>query len=73
LILIPCGIIQTRIKPKLNSVKFYYRSLRDPAYLELLTQIARAQGLQQKFDKAHQTLDQKEPARLARLQELGTK
>ncbi|HXQ33064.1 MAG TPA: tetratricopeptide repeat protein, partial [Anaerolineales bacterium] len=30
----------------------------DPAYLELLTQIARAQGLQRKFDKAHQTLDQ---------------
>lgn len=32
----------------------------DPAYLELLTQIARSQGLQQKFDKAHQTLDQVE-------------
>src|SRR5215510_9933844 len=32
----------------------------DPAYLELLTQIARAQGLQHKFDKAHQTLDQVE-------------
>ena len=32
----------------------------DPAFLELLTQIARAQGLQQKFDKAHQTLDQVE-------------
>ena len=32
----------------------------DPAYLELLTQIARAQGLQRKFDKAHQTLDQVE-------------
>jgi len=32
----------------------------NPAYLELLTQIARAQGLQQKFDKAHQTLDQVE-------------
>lgn len=30
------------------------------AYLELLTQIARAQGLQQKFDRAHQTLDQVE-------------
>jgi tetratricopeptide (TPR) repeat protein len=30
----------------------------DPAFLELLTQIARAQGQQQKFDKAHQTLDQ---------------
>ena len=30
----------------------------NPIYLELLTQIARAQGLQRKFDKAHQTLDQ---------------
>src|SRR5215510_2412584 len=30
------------------------------AYLELLTQIARAQGLQQKFDRANQTLDQVE-------------
>jgi len=30
------------------------------AYLELLTQIARAQGLQQKYDRAHQTLDQVE-------------
>jgi tetratricopeptide (TPR) repeat protein len=32
----------------------------DPAYLELLTQIARAQGLQRKFDEAHHTLDQVE-------------
>jgi tetratricopeptide (TPR) repeat protein len=32
----------------------------DPAFLELLTQIARAQGLQHKFDQAHQTLDQVE-------------
>jgi tetratricopeptide (TPR) repeat protein len=32
----------------------------NPAYLELLTQIARSQGLQQKFDKAHQTLEQVE-------------
>src|SRR4030095_14285069 len=32
----------------------------NPAYLELLTQIARAQGLQQKFERAHQTLDQVE-------------
>jgi tetratricopeptide (TPR) repeat protein len=32
----------------------------NPAYLELLTQIARSQGLQKKFDKAHQTLDQVE-------------
>jgi tetratricopeptide (TPR) repeat protein len=30
----------------------------NPIYLELLTQIARAQGLQRKFDEAHQTLDQ---------------
>ncbi len=34
----------------------------DPAYLELLTQIARTQGLQRKFDEAHQTLDQVEKA-----------
>jgi tetratricopeptide (TPR) repeat protein len=32
----------------------------NPAYLELLTQIARAQGLEQKFERAHQTLDQVE-------------
>jgi tetratricopeptide (TPR) repeat protein len=32
----------------------------DPAFLELLTQIARAQGLQRKFEKAGQTLDQVE-------------
>src|ERR1051326_4454197 len=32
----------------------------NPPYLELLTQIARTQGLQQKFDRAHQTLDQVE-------------
>src|SRR5215510_10046715 len=32
----------------------------DPEFLELLTQIARAQGLQHKFDKAHHTLDQVE-------------
>lgn len=31
-----------------------------PAYLELLTQIARAQGLQHKFTEAHSTLDQVE-------------
>ena len=31
-----------------------------PAFLELLTQIARAQGLQRKFDHAHQTLNQVE-------------
>jgi tetratricopeptide (TPR) repeat protein len=32
----------------------------DPALLELLTQIARAQGLQRKFAHAHQTLDEVE-------------
>lgn len=32
----------------------------DPAFLELLTQIARAQGLQGKFDHAHRTLNQVE-------------
>jgi len=32
-------------------------SQEDPFSLELLTQIARAQGLQQKFDEAHKTLD----------------
>jgi tetratricopeptide (TPR) repeat protein len=32
----------------------------DPAFLELLTQIARAQGLQRKFDHTYQTLDQVE-------------
>ena len=32
----------------------------ESAYLELLTQIARTQGLQRKFDEAHQTLDQVE-------------
>lgn len=31
-----------------------------PARLELLTQIARAQGLQRKFEEAHQTLDEVE-------------
>lgn len=30
----------------------------EPAFLELLTQIARAQGLQRKFEQAHQTLNQ---------------
>jgi tetratricopeptide (TPR) repeat protein len=32
-------------------------SQEDPIALELLTQIARAQGLQRKFDEAHKTLD----------------
>ncbi len=31
-----------------------------PAFMELLTQIARTQGLQQKFEEAHRTLDQVE-------------
>ena len=35
-------------------------SEEDPLFLELLTQIARAQGLQQKFAKAQHTLDQVE-------------
>ncbi len=35
-------------------------SANEPAHLELLTQIARAQGLQRKFDEAHQILDQVE-------------
>jgi len=33
---------------------------KDPVFLELLTQIAHAQALQQKFKKAQQTLDQVE-------------
>jgi len=41
----------------------------DPAFLELLTQIARAQGLQQKFDQAHQTLDRVE----RRLEEIASR
>jgi tetratricopeptide (TPR) repeat protein len=32
-------------------------SSEDPSALELLTQIARAQGLQRKFEQAHETLD----------------
>lgn len=32
----------------------------EPAHIELLTQIARTQGLQRKFDEAHQTLDEVE-------------
>jgi len=32
----------------------------NPGYLELLTQIARSQGLQKKYRRAHQTLDQVE-------------
>ena len=35
-------------------------SAEGDAYVEILTQIARAQGLQQKFDEAHATLDQAE-------------
>jgi hypothetical protein len=33
-----------------------------PTYLELLTQLARAQGLQRDFDAAHRTLDTVEVA-----------
>ena len=33
---------------------------QEPAFLELLTQIGRAQGLQGKFEQAHRTLDQVE-------------
>ena len=50
--------------PHLTETRFREILLQVPeenvAYLELLTQIARAQGLQQKFDRAHQTLDQVE-------------
>lgn len=50
--------------PEQTEIKFREILLQypddDPAFLELLTQIARAQGLQRKFDKAHQTLDQVE-------------
>jgi len=49
-------------QPDLTEIKFRAILLQIPeddlALLELLTQIARAQGLQHKFDKAHQTLDQ---------------
>lgn len=49
-------------RPDRTETKFCEILLRfpedNPAFLELLTQIARAQGLQQKFDHAHQTLDQ---------------
>lgn len=50
--------------PEQTEIKFREVLLQfpedDPAFLELLTQIARAQGLQRKFEKAHQTLDQVE-------------
>ena len=50
--------------PRQTETKFREILLQIPennsAYLELLTQIARSQGLQQKFDRAHQTLDQVE-------------
>lgn len=47
--------------PEQTEIKFREILLQipenDPAHLELLTQIARSQGLQRKFDEAHQTLD----------------
>ena len=50
--------------PEQTEIKFREILLQipedDPEFLELLTQIARAQVLQRKFDKAHQTLDQVE-------------
>ena len=50
--------------PELTETKFREILLHtpedDPAFLELLTQIARAQGLQRKFEKAHRTLGQVE-------------
>jgi tetratricopeptide (TPR) repeat protein len=50
--------------PNQTEKKFHKSLLQlsedDPAYLELLTQIARAQGLQRKFDEAHTTLDEVE-------------
>lgn len=51
-------------RPDQTETKFREILLQFPednsAFLELLTQIARAQGLQRKFDQAHQTLDQVE-------------
>src|SRR5215208_8195108 len=51
-------------QPDLTETRFRQVLLQvpedEPAFLELLTQIARAQGLQHKFEKAHQTLDQVE-------------
>lgn len=51
-------------RPDQTEEKFRETLLHIPedgsAFLELLTQIARAQGLQRKFEKAHQTLDQVE-------------
>jgi len=52
--------------PDQTEIKFRETLLQipanEPAYFELLTQIARTQGLQRKFDEAHQTLDQVEKA-----------
>ena len=51
-------------RPEQSEAKFreLILSMReaDPTFLELLTQIARAQGLQGKYEKAHQTLNQVE-------------
>jgi len=50
--------------PDQTEIKFREILLQIPennlAHLELLTQIARSQGLQGKFDEAHQTLDKVE-------------
>ena len=46
---------ETRFREALKHI-----SEEDLAFLELLTQIARAQGLQHKFEEAHKTLDQVE-------------
>lgn len=47
--------------PEATEIKFreilQQTPTNDSGHLELLTQIARAQGLQRKFDEAHQTLD----------------
>ncbi len=46
--------------PDKTETKFRELLLQFPESLELLTQIARAQGLQRKFDEAHETLDEVE-------------
>ena len=61
LILIPCGIIPTLIKQKQNSAK-HFCTFQKMILLSLnyLPRLPDAQGLQRKFEKAHQTLDQVE-------------
>lgn len=46
--------------PDKTEIKFRELLLQFPESLELLTQIARTQGLQRKVDEAHQTLDEVE-------------